>query len=75
MLSKQAFTKHFSQISTSTVDNVVGNRHLTGWKASTGAGFNKMPNLQAEKLVNAINDLDIVKLCRMVNFQVAGKYF
>ncbi|MES2116502.1 MAG: hypothetical protein V4578_15190 [Pseudomonadota bacterium] len=53
----------------------MGNRHLTGWKASTGAGFNKMPNLQAEKFINKINDLHIVKLCRTVSFQVAGKYF
>jgi hypothetical protein len=71
MLAKRAFTKHFSQISTSTVDNVVGNRHLTGWKASIGAGFNKMPIPWAEKIINKINNLHIVKSGRSASFQVS----
>jgi hypothetical protein len=73
--SKRVFRKCFSQISTSTVDNVVGNRPLTGREASIGAGFNKMPIPQAEKIVNLFNDLAIVKSGPGSSFQVPEKYF
>ncbi|MBA5688870.1 hypothetical protein [Rugamonas apoptosis] len=75
LAAKQVFTKRFSQISTSTVDNVVGNRHLTARQASIGAGFNKMPIPQAEKIINKINSLRFVKLGRTASFQVVSKYF
>ncbi|MBA5604467.1 hypothetical protein H3H36_03715 [Duganella sp. FT3S] len=75
LVPKRVFDKHFSQISTPTVDNVVGNRHLTARQASIGAGFNKMPILEAEKIFNTINDLRIVKLGCAGSFQVRAKYF
>jgi hypothetical protein len=39
------------------VDKVVNNRPLTAENAFNGAGFNKMPNPQAEFLHIKINDL------------------
>jgi hypothetical protein len=40
------------------VDKVVNNRLLTAENAFNGAGFNKMPNPQAEFLPIRINDLE-----------------
>jgi hypothetical protein len=39
------------------VDNYVDKRHLTSRKGSIGAGFNKMPILEAKMKPLEINDL------------------
>ena len=55
--SKRADLKHFFQISTLTVDKVVGKSLLTAQNACNDKVSNKMPNPQAHFYLNKINDL------------------
>ena len=65
----------FSQISTSTVDKVVNNPHLTAENPFNDGGFNKMPNLQADFLLNRINDLQHRKFWIAGYIGLLEKYF
>jgi hypothetical protein len=56
------------------VDKVVNNCLLTAENAFTGAGFNKMPNPQAEFITNKINDLAKQKNRRPGFFAPLEKY-
>jgi len=57
------------------VDKVVNNRLLTAENAFNGAGFNKMPNPQADLLPYQINDLHHVKFRLQTFFGSLEKYF
>jgi hypothetical protein len=57
------------------VDKVVNNPHLTAENAFNGGGFNKMPNLQADFLMNIIKDLQRTEFSRASLLSPLEKYF
>ena len=58
-LANRQFLKRIFHLSTSVVDNDVDKSPLTGRRASTGAGFNKMPVSQAKSTACKIKHLQM----------------